>query len=247
MVLVAGILILFQSCKSYRQNLMFQQEGNPPYMEANANNVLTNYTLQPNDKLELKVYTQKGERIIDPEFELAENNRDGNNARPELVYEVREDGMITLPMVGSLYLAGLKVYEAEKLLEERYAAYYTEPYVRLKYTNKRVVVLGASEGQVIPIENENTRVSEILALAQAVDNDASATNMRLIRDKEVFLIDFSTVEAFMQSNYIVKSGDIIYVEPIRRPFNEFLRDNGPAISIVASVLSLVVVIISLNQ
>ena len=226
---------------------MFQQEGPLGYMEASANSVLTNYIIQPNDKLALRVYTQKGERIIDPEFELAENARDNTNMRPELVYEVREDGMVKLPMVGSLRLAGLKIYEAEKLLEDRYAEYYKDPYVHLRYLNKRVIVLGASEGQVVPIENENTRVSEILALAQAITNDASANNMRLVRGEDVYLVDFSTVESFSKSNYIVKSEDIIYIEPIRRPFNEFLKDNGPAISIVTGILSLIIVIISLNQ
>ncbi len=244
---VIGTLMVLQSCQSYKQNLMFQQEGDISYMNVDVLNALANYIIKPNDRLEVQVYTQKGERIIDPEFELAEGGQNIENLRPALTYLIREDGTAKLPMIGSLRLEGLKLHEAEKLLEEKYAEYYKDPYVYLNYLNKRVIVLGAPEGQVIPIENENTRVSEILALSQAINNDAKAFNIRLIRGEEMYLVDFSTLEGFTRSNYIVQSEDVIYIEPIRRPFNEFLRDNGPAISIVSSLLSLIIVIISLNQ
>lgn len=205
-----------------------------------------NYSIQPNDRLLLQVYTQKGERIIDPEFELTENVQNIDNIRPQLDYLVLEDGAVKLPMVGPVTLEGLTLHEAEEYLQKRYAIFYTDPFVNLRFINKRVFVLGSSEGQVVPLEDENTKVSEILALTQAIDNNAKAQNIRLIRNNEIYKIDFSTFEGYVQSDYIVQSDDIIYVEPIRRPFNEFFRDNGPIISIITSVLSLVVVIISIN-
>ncbi|TRX48192.1 polysaccharide export protein EpsE [Fulvivirga sp. M361] len=225
---------------------MFQSDEPFRHLEESANDVAANYLIKPNDRLELQVYTQKGERLIDPEFELVENARDIENARPKLSYLVRKDGMVKLPLIGNVLLTEKTLSEAEKFLEEKYAAFYNEPFVNLLYLNKRVTILGNSTGTIIPLENENMRVAEILALSQSIDNDAKASNIRLIRDNEVFLVDFSTIEGFAKSNYVVKPEDIIYIEPIRRPFTEFMRDNGSVISIVASLLSLIVVVSTVN-
>ncbi|MEM6522884.1 MAG: polysaccharide biosynthesis/export family protein [Bacteroidota bacterium] len=206
-----------------------------------------NYLIQPNDRLELQVYTQKGERIIDPEFELTENVQNIDNIRPRLDYLVLENGMVKLPMVGFIELNGLTLNQAEEYLQKKYSEFYTEPFVNLRFVNKRVFVLGNSKGQVVPLENENTKVSEILALTQAIDNDAKVKNIRLIRDNQMYEVDFSSFQGYIQSDYVVQSDDIIYVEPVRRPFNEFFRDNGPIVSIITSVLSLVVVIISVSN
>ncbi|MEM9857182.1 MAG: polysaccharide biosynthesis/export family protein [Bacteroidota bacterium] len=211
-----------------------------------ASTVEANYVIKPNDRLELQVYTQNGERIIDPEFELAENAQNIENLRPRLEYIVQKNGQVKLPMVGTLSLSNLTLNEAEQYLQKKYEEFYTQPFVNLRFINKRVIVLGNSTGQVVPLQDENTKVSEILALTQSIDNNAKSQEIRLIRNDEMFKVDFSTLEGYLQSDYIVQSGDILYVEPIRRPFNEFFRDNGPIISIVTSILSLIIVIISIN-
>lgn len=206
-----------------------------------------NYVIDANDYLEVQVFTKNGELVIDPDFFLNTNNANAVNLRPKLRYLVRENGFCRLPLVGDIELAGLTLIEGEKVLQEKYTEFYKEPFVNIVYTNKRVIVLGGTQaGEVIPLQNENTRVSEILALSKSIDNQAKAHNIRLLRDEEVFLIDFSTIEGYVKGDLIVQTGDIIYIEPVRRPFNEFIRDNGPVISIVTSVVSLIAVLLSVN-
>jgi polysaccharide export outer membrane protein len=45
---------------------------------------------------------------------------------------------------------------------------------------------------------------------------------------------------------IVEPGDIIYVEPVRKPFAEGLRDYAGLASLLISTLSLIIVIQSTN-
>jgi polysaccharide export outer membrane protein len=66
-----------------------------------------------------------------------------------------------------------------------------------------------------------------------------------LRGDQVFVADFSTFEGYTRHNMIVAPGDVIYVEPIRRPFSEGLRDYGPLISIITSLTTLIVVIVGL--
>ena len=206
-----------------------------------------NYVIQKNDFLTIEVFTNNGERIIDPDFVLNQNL--GNNQgriQPDFRYLVREDGMIKLPMIGDVNLVGKTLHEAEAMLQKRYSDFYKDPFVNLAYDNKRVIVLGAPGGLVVPLENENMRLVEILALAQGVGNDARAQNIRLMRGEEIVLVDLSTFEGYKKYNMIVQPGDIIYVEPIRRPFLESTRDYGPLIVLLSSLTSLIVVILSLN-
>lgn len=206
-----------------------------------------NYVIQKNDYLDLKVYTNNGERIIDPDLELIKDIQNQNpNLKDEIHYLVDTKGNVKLPMVGVMHLEGLTIRNAEALLQKEYAKFYTDPFVNLTYKNKRVIVLGAPGGLVIPLVDDNVRLVEVLALAKGISNDAKAQNIRVLRAEQVYLVDFSTVQGFQTSNLIMQPGDVVYVEPIRRPFSEALGDYSGALSILATLTTLIVVITSIK-
>jgi polysaccharide biosynthesis/export protein len=239
------VLICFMlvSCGSYKQNIMFKvPEGKA--LSGQLISAEKNYVIQKNDLLELQVYTNKGEKLIDPHAVLSQGTTT-SSTEPKPAYLVETSGLVKFPMIDSVKLETLTIREAEAVLQDAYKAYYQEPFVVLKYGNKRVVVLGAPGGQVIPLTNERVHLTEILALAKGINNDAKANNIRLLRGDQVFVADLSTFEGYQKNNFIVEPGDIIYVEPIRRPFIESLRDYAPAINIVTTVTTLIVVVIGL--
>ena len=101
------LILLLQACASYKQNIMFQSEAENTLSEVTSSEkALENYIIQPNDYLEIKVFTKKGELLIDPENKLLADQRVANNAnvKPELQYLVQKDGTVVLPMVGSVNL-----------------------------------------------------------------------------------------------------------------------------------------------
>jgi len=205
-----------------------------------------NYVIQINDLLQLDVYTNKGERLIDPDAKLVQEGQNAaSTTAVKPTYLVDVNGVCKFPMVSEIKVVGLTIRQAEEILQQAYAVYYQQPFVALKYTNKRVVVLGAPGGQVIPLANENMHLVEVLALAKGVDNNAKAHNIRVLRGREVFLADLSTFDGYLKNNIAMEPGDVVYVEPIRRPVIESLRDYGPLFSIVTSLTALVVVISNL--
>jgi polysaccharide export outer membrane protein len=205
-----------------------------------------NYVIQKNDQLSVDVYTNDGERIIDPDLKLAENIPDQLDSKPEVLYLVTLKGVVKLPMIGEIKVEGLTIREAEGLLQDAYEKFYTKPFVVVKYTNKRVVVLGAPGGKVIPLANENMRLLEILALAEGINNDAKAQNLRVLRDEKVFLIDLSTIDGYHKGNMLMEPGDVVYVEPVRKPVSEAVRDYGPLVSLIVSLVTLLIVINNTN-
>ena len=247
--LLVAVLSLVVSCKSYKQHIMFKYDEGYPFAELNAQakTAEKNYIILPYDYLQLEVYTNKGERIIDPDLEL---NRElgGNQNRinkPEPEYLILPDSTVALPMIGYVKLGGLTIDQARMFLEDYYAQYYTDPYVILKYTNKRVIVLGALGGQVIPLRNENMSVVEIVALSGGIDKNTHSENLRLIRGDQVFLIDLSTLSGYYESNMNVESGDIIYVEPVPRVLSQSAQEISLIVSTITAFTTLLLLFLSL--
>ena len=245
------ISLLIVSCASYKQNIMFKPGENfkSDPIQKEALGVERNYIIQRNDYLQLDVYSNQGERIIDPNSEIITNpnGQQPGTTKKEVTYLVDPLGIVKLPMIGDLKLEGLTLHEAEEILQGQYAKFYKEPFVRLSYANKRVIVLGALGGQVIPLVNQNVHLVEIIALAKGLTSDSKAHNLRVLRGEQVYLVDLSTLEGFQAGNMLIEPNDIIYIEPIRRPLSEGLRDYSMLFSIIVSISSLVVILTSFNR
>jgi len=210
-----------------------------------------NYKIQINDQLNIRVYTNEGERIIEPDYVLQGEIENANVKREEVYYFVEIDGMVKIPMIGPVKLVDLTTREAEELLEKKFSDFYKDPYVIVKFKNKRVIVLGKPGGQVITLENEDMTLIEVLALAGGIQEDSKAQNIRLIRgdlkNPEVQIIDLSTIEGMMHADLKIYSGDIIYVEPVVRGFSEGTKDFLPLISMLASLIAIIVAIQALSN
>jgi polysaccharide export outer membrane protein len=248
-IFIIVVITTTSGCKLYRQNFMFQVENDTElatFAKAEIAALEKTYIIQPYDQLDLRVYTNKGERVIDPNFELLEEGNRNQQMREEVNYFVLSDSTVKVPMVGKIKLAGLTIDEAENLLEEAYTEYYEEPFVVLRYANKRVFVLGAPGGQVVPLQNENMSIIEALALAGGIDEGGKSRNIRLIRgdlnNPEVYLIDLSTIEGMKQSMLEAEPGDIIYVEPFRKVVTEGVRDVTIFLSLILNTVTIIVLL-----
>ncbi len=215
----------------------------PEVFKKEALSAEKDYIIQKNDLLKLEVYSNNGERFIDPNPDLSNAGSTGKAQQPtaQVSYLVDLNGIVKLPLVGEMRLVGLTLRQAEEITQKEYSKFFKESFVQLTYVNKRVIVLGAPGGQVIPLTNQNVTVAEVLALAKGVGNDAKANKIKLIRNNHVYAIDFSTIQGFIEGNMIVEAGDIVYVEPIRRPFAEGVKDNYLLVTLLFTIVSLIVV------
>lgn len=243
------LLLAFSGCKVYRQNIMFQTEANrlPEGLSQLSQQAERNYILQPFDRISLQVYTNKGERLIDPDFKLMEGlNPNMLNNRQSNEYFLDENGLANIPMLGVVNLKGLRLDQADSLFQKEYQKFYTEPFVLTRIASKRVVVLGGNTSQVIPFQNENMNLIEALALAGGMPTHAKAQNIRLIRgpldNPQVFVIDLSTIEGMISTQQPLQAGDIVYIEPVRRILPEAIRDIGPVVGLLTNVITLVFIL-----
>jgi polysaccharide biosynthesis/export protein len=265
------ILISLCSCRAYKQNIMFRTDGdvNSDKLKASLANAEKNYIIQPNDLLDVQVFTNKGERILDPNGEFLKSvsggtgganvsgrqqmqqsggGAQGMNQQPMglISYTVQQDGFVKLPMVDKVKLDGLTLLQADSLLQTLYARFYIDPFVSTRVLNNRVFVLGSPGGKVIQLYNDNMNLIEVLAAAGGIDRQGKAFNIRLIRgdlsNPIVQVIDLSTIDGMRKASLQVESNDIIYVEPVRRVFFEAVADIGPVFSLLTGTLTTYLVI-----
>jgi polysaccharide export outer membrane protein len=293
-LLALPAIMLFSSCattKYYNQRTLFRltdsqgRQLDSTKLRIAVNRSERNYVIQPNDFLEVRVNTNKGERILDPNGELQFGQPSGGlptrsgaaqstggrggatrntgqgagGATGGSEFLVQADGTVVLPMLNRIRISGLTLLEADSMLAVRYSEFYKEPFVTTRVANNRVIVLGATGGQVIPLNNDNMNLLEVLALAGGVDgnggggsglyrNGGRANNIRIIRgdlkSPRVQQIDLSTLDGMRRANLQVEPNDVIYVDPIRRPLIDALVDAGPILSISSLLLTTTFFLIS---
>jgi polysaccharide export outer membrane protein len=176
------------------------------------------------------------------------------NVRNQITYVVDEDGTIKLPVLGRIPIAGLSIREAESYLEQLYTQYYNEPFVVLQVNNNRVIVSPGDGGaaKVITLTNENTTLLEALALAGGISDRGISSKIKLIRvndltnERDVFLIDLSTIEGISKADLIVQPNDIIYVEPLPLIASGLVQEIAPIITLITTAALLIAIIQAQN-
>jgi polysaccharide biosynthesis/export protein len=264
----------FTSCKLYNQNIMFKANGDMIYDKVlfAKMNAESNYAIKPYDRLQFRIYSNKGEMIkiigaidnmnpaepgtsqninMNTNNQNQTNSNTNNNSVNFSAYTVQTDGHVYLPMIGDLKLEGLTTRQADSVLSIKYNEFYKGSFVRTQFINKRVIVFKGATGQVVPLINENTTLIEILAQTGGMPNDTRAKNIRLIRgdlqNPNVLVIDLSTVEGMKRVNLQIQPDDIVYVEPVRKTFVESASDVAPIVSILTSTATFILTIFLLTR
>lgn len=240
------LLFAFASCASYKQSLMFKTDETTT-LKQKAETLDRTYVLANFDGVSIEVFTKNGERLVDPDKVLMMTGPNGQRIAQdeddeEEVYVIDENGVAKLPMVGEQKIAGLTLREAELFLQKEFSKYYENVFVTLKCTTRRVIVLGVPGGMVLPLTYEHVSVVEVVAMSKGFMTEGKAQAIRLVRGDDVYVIDLSTVEGYRKGNMTVLPGDIIYMEPVIRPFVEALGDYGQLVSISISLLTLLLVV-----
>jgi polysaccharide export outer membrane protein len=93
--------------------------------------------------------------------------------------------------------------------------------------------------------NQNTTLTEVIAMSGGVSGEAKANRVKLIRgnpeNPEVYLIDLSTIEGMKRGNIVLQGNDIVYVEPR----NDYMMNFNNRVSPYLGALSLFILIYGL--
>ena len=146
-------------------------------------------------------------------------------------YLVDENGEVEFPVVGSVKVEGLTVYEAQNRILEIADQYLKNPVVDVRMLNFRFTVIGEVDNQgVFTSYNNRTSLPEALGMAGGVGDLADRSNIKVLRqqgdDVEVFYVNLLSEDFINSPFYYMHQNDVVVVPPLKqRPFRQYFSQN----------------------
>jgi polysaccharide export outer membrane protein len=243
------IVLLLQSCNAWKNvnsNQMFKTPKDGSFkFDSLQMEPSDDYRIGPGDRFVFIFSTNNGERIINGLSGLNGGVGQGaQNAQNLIDYQVRRDGTAELPVIGHYPVAGLTVIQLEDSLTKILSKQFQNPFVQIRLSNQRVVVFpGRGQANVITLQNINTTLLEVIAMAGGISNDGLSNSIKIMRrnksgKRSIFKIDLSTIEGIKQAEMIVQSNDYIYIDYKPRIASGILTELAPWIGLFSTSLTL---------
>lgn len=135
-------------------------------------------------------------------------------------YRVDVTGAIDFPILGKLYVDGLKVSEVVELIKRRLidGNYIKDPIVSIEFLNFKYTVLGAvSRNGTFTVEGDRITLIEAIANAGDLGAKADLSRVTVIREengeRKMYVNDIRSADIFKSPVFYLQQNDIVYVEP----------------------------------
>ncbi len=220
-LLLLLLIINVASCSYKRKNVLFKtpkkiKTNEAVYVYGPDSNTATKYDnyrhrIKPGDRLNINFLNNYdiGRAAIESATSTA-NAEDGGAKG----YLINYDSTVTLPLLGRTNLVGLTRLEAAKRLEQEYGKYVINPIIEVNILSLTVTVLGEvlTSGKII-LDKENTTLVDVIALSGGLKDPGKKNKIKIVRGKEIIIVDLRKIEALENSALTIQDGDVVYVEP----------------------------------
>jgi polysaccharide export outer membrane protein len=214
-------LLILASCSYKRKNVLFKTPKKIKTKEAvyvyntdsNSSKKYDNYRhrIKPGDRVLINFLNNYDIGSAANQSATSTANMQSNAERG---YMVNYDSTITLPLIGRTNIVGLTRLEAAKRLEQDYGKYVINPIIEVNIASLSVTVLGevSSPGKTL-LDKETTTLVDVIALSGGFKDPGKKNRVKIIRGKEVILVDLRRIESLENKAIIIQDGDIVYIEP----------------------------------
>jgi len=136
-------------------------------------------------------------------------------------FMVNEKGIIDIPVLGELEVAGKSVLEIQQQVKEKADMYYSNPATKVFLLNFNVTVLGEVRMPgTFPVFNNSITVLEAIGMAGDMGEFADRNNIKIIRQingKVIqYHIDLTDQNILGSEKFYLYPNDVIIIKPQRR-------------------------------
>lgn len=221
-----------------------------------AQSILSSYSsvIHPGDELYIQVTSQTPEAAEpfnskEHKFYKAENRENviGWKNAPTTIsevyknakigdlggYLVTEEGLITFPILGDIFVVGLTQDSVahmieRKLIKERYL---NDPIVTVSPLNFRVTVVGeVTIPKELHVTGNRLTIFEALAMCGDITLYGQRNHVSVVRDiygmSKIIDVDLTQKTVFDSEAYYLQSNDVIYVEPNKVKKHQSVRNEN---------------------
>jgi len=155
---------------------------------------------------------------------------------------VEPSGMISLPLIGSMKVAGLSITQAEQSIKQSLTQFMQAPQVSISRTNKAVEKRVTVEGEVrtpgvFPIKG-NLSFLQAIALAQGLTELGDSRTVYFYRDGTRHLVNLDLVRNGTISDPILRGDDrIVVMKDVNKVREKKVLDYLPAVTAPFSIFN----------
>lgn len=178
--------------------------------------------IKPNDELFIKVSSFDD---VNFNYFQGQSTTMGNMATTELglsitSYSVSDSGTVFFPLLGNIYIKGLTLIEASKLLEKELTPFFDQPTVVVKFAYNKITIIGeVTRPGYYTYTKDQINLFEALSLANDLTVHGNIRKVFVIRTENEQVnkvrLDLSEDNILVSNYYYMKPGDVIYVAPRR--------------------------------
>ena len=221
------------------------------------------YRLQANDILDVQIRSMNEEanqlfsiQMQQGQQAMQVGTQNGGDLYYLTGYPVSEEGAITLPYIGEVYVKGQTLQDAKKRIDVEVAKYFKNYFLQVKLGGIRFSTLGEfnRSGKHVILQNQAT-IYEAIAVSGDLSMLAKRDQIKLIRQypggtkiHSINLLDQSIISS---PYYFIQPNDVLYAEPMPQKSWGIGITGAQTFSTIVSTLSaslaLTLSIISLNQ
>ncbi|MCF6297591.1 MAG: polysaccharide biosynthesis/export family protein [Flavobacteriaceae bacterium] len=210
------------------------------------------YRLQPEDIISVQFFSLSPEEFNF--FVLKQNQTSGGNKfqnpTSTLIngYLIDEEGAVEFPVVGTIIIKGLTVYEAQNHIQGIAKKYLESPIVEVRLLNFRFTLLGEVNREGV-YNNLNNRINvlDAIGLSGGFTDYADKSNVKIIRQNgnkaEVYYLNLLDENFLDSPKFYVNQLDVIVVPPLKqRPYQIYFGKN---LALAISSVSLLLLVLNL--
>lgn len=211
------------SCITARKTNYMQKPGMgiPSYKDSVS---FEEYRLKLGDRLYIRVYS------LDNDMNLLYNGGGANSmnmlgssgAYSELyTYLIMDDGTISLPKLGDVYVEGLTLLELKYKLNKELAPYFitTTPIdIDVRRIQRYYSIIGEGGSGRFPISREKINLFQALAQAGDIGLYGDRSKIQILRETEegakIIEFDIRSEDIIHSQYYYIEDNDVIYIKPM---------------------------------
>ncbi len=161
-------------------------------------------------------------------------------------YQVNEQGLITIPIIGEVKVINLTIDEVEKRIKTKAEEYLKEPSVKVKLLNYKIDILGEVNAPGPNYNYEGTiNILEAISLARGITLYADLKNVvvnRKINNKvQSYKVDLTNSDIYNSEVYYLQPNDVVYVPPTKLKRRNV---NNSTISIILSTVTTIIAVVA---
>lgn len=237
-IFMFGLLtVIFSSCITNKSNTYLQEDKSLPQYKKTP---YTYYQIQKNDELAI--------RILSLNDEITAIFTGGGVSATAPSYRVYEDGTIDIPFISNIYVEGLTVRQAAKVIQEKLRDFVPDAVVKLGLANDCFYVIGEAGRGQFPLYKEKLNIFQALSLSGNIAQNADKKHVKIIRKvcdsgrPIVKEFDLRTASIIDSEYYYIQPNDVIYVSTIKGDFFK-ISNYSMAIGSISTTLSFLLLVL----